>query len=141
MKTVLMSLCCSCCFLLILSNNAMAFGDGTPDTDPPAEETVCDSFTGAAFGLCNAGCEAMDCGDPGQSASETACDKVNAKFMKITGSDLPCIGGVCSADDIERCGGEEKFCIDFITGECVLVCTNRFSDGICSGRTCTECTP
>jgi len=33
----------------------------TPDETTPAEETVCDLYEGAAFGLCNAYCEAMDC--------------------------------------------------------------------------------
>ena len=37
----------------------------TPDGKTPAEETVCEGLSGAAFGLCNAYCEAMDCdGEP-----------------------------------------------------------------------------
>jgi hypothetical protein len=33
----------------------------TPDGLPPSQETVCSGLTGAAFGLCNAYCEAQDC--------------------------------------------------------------------------------
>lgn len=33
----------------------------TPDGTTPAEETICDGLEGAAFGLCNAYCEAKDC--------------------------------------------------------------------------------
>ena len=43
----------------IRSPNA-AWGRGTPDGMPPSQETVCDGLSGAAFGLCNAFCEAQD---------------------------------------------------------------------------------
>ena len=33
----------------------------TPDGQTPATETACELESGAAFGLCNAYCEAMDC--------------------------------------------------------------------------------
>ena len=69
----------------------------TPDHMPPSRETVCDNETGAAYGLCNAYCEAMDCelandGDPltAPKASSTACTKVRTKFQNITGRDVPC---------------------------------------------------
>jgi hypothetical protein len=69
----------------------------TPDGLPPALETVCDMETGAAFGWCNAYCEAMDCelandGDPltEPNASATACSKVRTKFQQQTGRDMPC---------------------------------------------------
>jgi len=69
----------------------------TPDGLPPALETVCDGETGAAFGWCNAYCEAMDCelandNDPATEpkASATACSKVRTKFQQATGRDLPC---------------------------------------------------
>jgi hypothetical protein len=73
--------------LLICTGAALA---QTPDGETPAEETVCDSETGAAYGLCNAYCEAMDCESESPHASETACTKVRDKFMNITGRDLPC---------------------------------------------------
>jgi hypothetical protein len=69
----------------------------TPDGLPPALETVCDMESGAAFGWCNAYCEAMDCdlandNDPATEpkASATACSKVRTKFQQQTGRDMPC---------------------------------------------------
>jgi len=62
----------------------------TPDGQPPSEETVCDSQSGAAFGLCNAYCEAMDCDSPAPQASATACSRVQENFQRITGQPLPC---------------------------------------------------
>jgi hypothetical protein len=73
--------------LLICTGAALA---QTPDGETPAQETVCDSENGAAFGLCNAYCEAMDCDSDDPQASETACTKVRSKFMNIAGHDLPC---------------------------------------------------
>ena len=69
----------------------------TPDGQTPAEETVCDNETGAAYGLCNAYCEAMDCESANPSASANACSKVRSKFQNITGRDItcevcPCVG-------------------------------------------------
>lgn len=61
----------------------------TPDRLTPSVETICSVFTGAAFGLCNAYCEAMDCGDPNQAASNTACERVNDNFEKRYGIRLP----------------------------------------------------
>ena len=72
--------------LLICSGAALA---QTPDGETPAQETVCDDESGAAYGLCNAYCEAMDCdGEP--QASATACTKVQNKFTQLTGRDVPC---------------------------------------------------
>ena len=85
----------------------------TPDGQTPAEETVCDPLSGAAFGLCNAYCEAMDCellddGDPetSPSASPKACYRVKNNFIKVTGEVPPCdcppdngqLGCPCEAD-------------------------------------------
>jgi thrombospondin type 3 repeat protein len=79
----------------------------------PAEETVCDeaALTGAAWGLCNAYCEAMDCDSDTPKASSVACDKIVQKFAKITSGDvLPCetnlspdIDGDGVPDDIDNC--------------------------------------
>ena len=74
--------------LLICSGIAVA---QTPDLLTPSEETICDTETGAAFGLCNAYCEAMDCDSATPQASATACTKVKDKFANITGrTALPC---------------------------------------------------
>jgi len=64
---------------------------GTPDGIPPSQEDVCSSVTGAAFGLCNAFCEAMDCDSPTPQASETACNRVKSQFQALTGSEPPCL--------------------------------------------------
>ena len=62
----------------------------TPDGQTPAEETVCDSQIGAAYGLCTAYCEAMDCDSAAPHASPTACSRVQANYERITGLPLPC---------------------------------------------------
>jgi len=62
----------------------------TPDNHAPAKATVCDGQVGAAFGLCNAYCEAMDCDTDSPRASEKACDVVYQKFAKLTGTPPPC---------------------------------------------------
>ena len=64
----------------------------TPDGETPAVETVCATYEGTvagAFGLCNAYCEAMDCGYEYVRASNTACQKVNDNFEKRYGMRLP----------------------------------------------------
>ncbi len=89
-------------FVLFLTLSLLCLGTGaalaqTPDELPPSLETVCDMETGAAFGHCNAYCEAMDCelandSDPNTnpSASANACSKVRTKFQQATGRDVPC---------------------------------------------------
>lgn len=74
-------------FVIIAATGAFA---KTPDGKTPSEETVCDNEKGAAFGLCNAYCEAMDCTDPNQRSSDTACEAVKRNFEKKTGRPLPC---------------------------------------------------
>ena len=53
--------------------------------------SACEEESGAAYGLCNAYCEAMDCDSEQSSASDKACQKVQDRFMLKTGRDLPCI--------------------------------------------------
>ena len=62
----------------------------TPDGQTPAQEDVCAGQIGAAYGLCNAYCEAMDCDSAAQQASDMACEKVFDRFLNITGVVLPC---------------------------------------------------
>jgi len=73
--------------LLICSGAAQA---QTPDLMTPAQEAVCDSESGAAYGLCNAYCEAMDCESANPQASAAACTKVRDKYINVTGRPLPC---------------------------------------------------
>ena len=76
--------------ILICTGSAMA---ADPGPLPPPEE-ACANETGAAYGLCNAYCEAMDCdGEP--EASATACSKVQDKYTQITGHGLPCGAADC----------------------------------------------
>ena len=68
----------------------LAYGDGTPDGQPPAEELPCDlaNLSGAAFGLCIAYCEANDCEI---QPDKRACDVLRGNYWRLTGSDLfPC---------------------------------------------------
>jgi hypothetical protein len=59
----------------------------TPDGMPPSQETVCSGLSGAAFGLCNAYCEAQDC----DVHPRPSCDQLRKNFLKITGSPIfPC---------------------------------------------------
>ncbi len=93
----------------------------TADGQTPAEETVCDELSGAAFGLCNAYCEAMDCellddGDESTSpnASEKACLRVKNNFIKITGlAVLPCDACDPNAGQLGcPCDDSTLFCAD-----------------------------
>jgi hypothetical protein len=63
----------------------------TPDGVTPADEAICDLESGAAYGLCNAYCEAMDCDGDQTHASATACQRVQDRFTQKTGRDLPCL--------------------------------------------------
>ena len=68
---------------------AHAWGDGTPDTDPPAEEQVCNGLGGRLWGLCVAYCEAQDC--PG--SEHPSCEVLRRKLSDLTGSSFfPCDG-------------------------------------------------
>lgn len=76
-----------CTFLF----GAVAVSAKTPDGKTPSEETICDNEEGAAYGLCVAYCEAMDCTDPNQHASDQGCASVKKNFEKHTGRPLPCV--------------------------------------------------
>ena len=79
--------------LLTVPGPSQAFGDGTPDEAPPAEETLCEEagLLGAAFGLCVAFCEANDCD---VFPDSHACDVLRNNYAKITGEvSLPCEDG------------------------------------------------
>lgn len=51
---------------------------------------VCAAEEGAAYGLCNAYCEAMDCDSDTFKASDKACIKIYDKFVEYTGQEPPC---------------------------------------------------
>ena len=87
------------CLLATFAGAALA---STPDGDPPSVETVCTDagLSGAAWGLCNAFCEAMDCEcyEPGApvgcipNASENACERVLGNYGRKTSVPMPCLG-------------------------------------------------
>ncbi len=116
--------------LLLVGTGVLA---QTPDGLPPAGETVCDNESGAAYGLCNAYCEAMDCELANDSnpntepnASATACSKVRSKFQNITGRDIPCEVS-CPCTSIPEFNAQlagANSCIDF--GHAVYVSTGSF---------------
>jgi hypothetical protein len=113
--------------VVFLSTDSVALAQ-TPDGEPPSVETVCDDQVGAAFGLCNAYCEAMDCDSVDPQASPTACDKVAAKFMNITGSMPPCLvppGPMC--DNLATCTGCDT------PGDLDLCCADSPDAEICGG--------
>jgi len=86
------------CFLALCLYSSAALAQGGPDGQPPSEETVCDGLHGAAFGLCNAYCEATDCGDGVNYASFKACASLQKNWKKKTGLDeFPCD---CSEGDV-----------------------------------------
>ena len=53
-----------------------------------AGKCVCDGQSGAAYGLCIAYCEAMDCDSDIPKADDTACAKIEDCYKQITG-DVP----------------------------------------------------
>ena len=105
---------------------ALLFGLGgasakTPDGKTPAVETVCDNEKGAAFGLCNAYCEALDCSDPKQRASNEACTVLKRKFEAMTGRQMPCeVTCPCGAqlplfNDLDKATVQVQDCIAYPT--------------------------
>ena len=78
------------------SSSANAYGDGTPDEQPPAEEQVCEDagLFGSAFGLCVAFCEANDCDVQLDEAEGRACSVLRDKYFRTTGEPFfPCETG------------------------------------------------
>lgn len=100
----------------------------TPDGLTPAVETVCDVYEGALFGLCNAYCEAIDCGDPNVRAAERACSRIQANFVKHSGgSSIP-----QDCQKVDECPCFTTASITEIGGDCVLFDDdgNQFGDSV-----------
>jgi hypothetical protein len=79
--------------VMMASTPANAYGNGTPDEQPPAEEQVCDDagLFGSAFGLCVAFCEANDCDASLDQPDDRACSMLREKYARATGElFLPC---------------------------------------------------
>lgn len=99
----------------------------TSDGVTPASESICDGEVGAAYGLCNAYCEAMDCDSEEPNASEKACEKVLANYVKHTDMMPPCEGF-----SFEGCNDDCEAVYD----ECLL--TNSQSVCCLERRSCYE---
>jgi hypothetical protein len=111
----------------------------TPDGVTPSRETVCDSQSGAAYGLCNAYCEAMDCDSPAPQASPTACSRVRNNYTRITGQalfpcevtcpctqSLPLFGSIVSgATPIEQCVSDFSNVTSVVTESGIIAIVNR----------------
>jgi len=151
----------------LFSGLALAKGNGKAkgrNQSTAAQETVCDDLNGAAYGLCNAYCEAMDC-DGNPEATANACEKVAANFTKVTdGAPPPCelpppdpeiepepepdpepepelVACPCfTAEDIET-GGEMLFCDDIgvtlLDGGFLAEFLVFPADGVCFVETAT----
>jgi hypothetical protein len=72
--------------MMTVAGAANAYGDGTPDQQPPAEEHFCEDagLFGAAFGLCVAYCEANDC-DQFDQPDNQACSALRERYARATG--------------------------------------------------------
>ncbi len=72
----------------------------TSPTLAQTESTVCDLESGAAYGLCNAYCEAMDCDSDSPRAAPVACARVMDKWNQQTASRImPCELVATTPDD------------------------------------------
>ncbi len=132
----------------------------TPDGQTPAQESVCSSLTGAAFGLCNAYCEAQDC----DVHPRPSCQQLRRNFAKVTGSPIfpcdPCCpvcgDGVCegdetmcnSPDDCSDGGGSCRACLDYVPrcgdGQCEVCASPGESHENCPEDCpllCRDCAP
>jgi len=89
----LMGAVCAFVICLFSANNWAAKSDNP-----------CNEFRGAAFGLCSAFCNAMQCGDSNRQASNKACEKVENQFRRVTGKQPPCLGAnPPPGPDLQRC--------------------------------------
>jgi hypothetical protein len=108
--------------VLLVTLHPQALSAQTPDGVPPSQETVCSGLTGAAFGLCNAYCEAQDC----DVHPRPSCAQLRRNFARVTGSDVfPC--DLFCGDKIvtppEECDPPGSTCGD--GGICTDDCTCR----------------
>jgi len=100
-----------------------------------SDENLCDGLNGAAYGLCNAYCNAMKCGTEDQYASDRACERVKNNFfrhstLQYVPCDDPCLNVICA---------EGESCVD---GTCLCgespTCT---AGDVCDQGACkTPCT-
>lgn len=104
--------------LLLLCLGTGAVLAQTPDS--------CGNETGAAYGLCNAYCDAMDCDSDNPSASATACEKVRTRFQNVAGRDLPCEVPDCPCND----PSVSFYFSEFAAGNFPITQCRRFDVGV-----------
>ncbi len=77
-----------CTFTIVCLSSVATVDAGQRGKSP----SICDEagLIGAAYGACNAYCEALDCDDPGHRGSARACENSLARFMELTGELPPC---------------------------------------------------
>ena len=117
---------------LIMSFGAVSIAQ-TPDGITPSEEMGCDGLLRAAFGLCNAYCEALDCNsNVGYEQHPNACDNVLGNYQDITGYPGP----PCSCYSV--CQRESNMCYaDCGTDTaCQNICCNNHKT--CSTECCDQ---
>lgn len=119
----------------------------TLDGLTPAVETVCDGYTGDAFGVCNAYCEAQDCN---LQPDKQSCKVLLARFQKITSEKTPpchvCGDGLVN-NPAEECDDGNNTACDGCSPKCRLekcgdgtVCpTEECDDG--NNSACDGCSP
>ena len=105
---------------VLVTLHPQALSAKTPDGLPPSQEIVCSGLTGAAFGLCNAYCEAQDC----DVHPRPSCAQLRRNFARVTGSDVfPC--DLFCGDQVvtppEECDPPGSMCGD--GGTCTDDCT------------------
>ena len=113
----------------------------TSDGETPAVETWCDQFEGAAFGICNAYCEAQDC--DAQDPQSVSCDQLAGNFLKKTDKKIACSFS-CEEDcenqltkDLAKCG-DDKFCTSKAL-EKFKICVSDCGGSACSEADVKEC--
>lgn len=108
----------------------------TPDAQTPSQESVCDGLSGAAFGLCNAYCEAQDC----DVHERPSCERLRRNFLRVTGSsifpcDARCGDGVVNQEEEECDDGNNESC-----DGCSPECRREFcGDGVVCASQEEEC--
>jgi hypothetical protein len=105
----------------------------TFDGVTPAEEDVCDGLPEAAYGLCNAYCEAIDCDARGDDFK--ACDSLRNNYFEATGNVLLPCDWSCPAPPDPTCSGNGVLTVDENGCE-VCACDPNWS-----GAACTTCDP
>lgn len=117
--------------LLLLAAALQKSSAKTPDGMTPSQEQVCSGLHGAAFGLCNAYCEAQDC----DVHPRPSCAQLRKNFEQVTGSPIfPC-DAFCGDGRLnqrtEECDPPGSLCADGHVCEADCTCAEPLcGDGI-----------